>query len=322
MTSEAAVVAWTGRLIDSWPDGFDDWTRTRSELWDGVRRADLLLLIDPPSFNYTLLAVRPGLPFVAVVPPGLSPETAVNLLGGPLVKWATAFDRVVVESAEVKEAFAARFDVPDEIWVVGMEPDWQSKVRATVDSLGPLADLAERKAAWFERCEAVADELRTGLHGDSEDDPVPWASRPLIALDGDASRYWNHHVSRLTTAGVTTLDVVLSPTPDDEFPLRSPDAVALVLPDGGQPPQERDARLRAAFGVLPPGGQLVIDAHVVDSPDGRANPTIGRLLEEIHEATGTAVHLESMASAPRRGQRYTRRVVLRFTSLKIERTPA
>ena len=311
------ICAWTGRLVGAWPGGIDEWSATRHAIREQVGQADLLLLIDPPSFHYGLLGLNPGLPFVAVLPADLPADAIVDLLGAPLLERATSFDRIVVSRPEIKAALAARYDVPDEVWVVSMEADRVGVLRSIVASLGPLADLADRKASWFRRCSTVAEELRIGLHGDpGTDGKAPWTSTPLVALDGDA-RCWNRQIARLSATKVTALDDVVAAPADEAFPVPSPDAVVLVLPDGGQTPQDRKVRLGMAFDVLPPGGQLVVDAHVVDSDYGLTNPTIGQLLEEIHEATGTAVHLEELRAVRRPGDRYTRGVVLRYTSLKV-----
>jgi len=313
-----SVALWTGRYFDTWPAGLDGWNSPRKKLRRSLERADVLVIADPVSFIYGSLSRRPGLPFVGVLPREMSAETMLPLLGSMLVARATPFDRLLVDRPEIRAAFDEVYDLPEAVWVDYAGKDPVAVVRRTVDELGSLPDHAEAKTAWMERCIAMADELISGLvwsKDEYEGMRVHGVGATTIAIDGDV-QYWRAHLRRFTNVRVYPIADALA-DPDDGFAKPTVNAVALVLADGGQSFEDRAAMVRRAFEALPPGGQLVIDAHVVDTDEGAPNPSLSQLTEEIANISGTALHLESLTSVHHPGDRFTRGVRLRYTSLRV-----
>ena len=136
---------------------------------------------------------------------------------------------------------------------------------------------------------------------------------PRVALPGRAATL-GPELTRLIDVPV---DVGTGGT--ETRPVPSPHVAVVWLDDGGTARDERLALLREAARLLHPGGRLVVVGYVVTPPGGAVNPSLGVLLEELHEATGMMVHLEELRSFRCAPQAWSRGVLLGLTYLHTER---
>jgi len=310
MRPQSAFV-WTGRKPGAWPGGRDAWTTPRLELIALLKAADVLVLVDPVSFHYPMLANRRNIPFVVVLPDDHESEHLEGLLGEPLLSWMGPADRIIATRPGQRELLGD-YDLPDEVWVDGTG-GWQQALEAHLADAETIERLVVEKARLQQRYSMAEKQVHDGLVSyDRDDQPIGMPRR--VALLGE-TRHWHLRLARTLRAEVYGADMVDRPGPDG-FPRVSPGAALVAFRDGGQTTEERLTMLATAHDVLSPGGALVVLAHVVDTEDGRPNPSIGQLVEEVHEATGHLVHLEEMQSVRWTGDRMTRGVVLRFTSLR------
>lgn len=336
-------LVWSGRYPDSWPDGLDGWSVSRRELAVRLDRLPLLVVLDPPSFPWPMFtAARRGMPVVVCLPDALDAATIGDLLGGPLLSRLTPYDRLVELRADVRAELEDYWGLTPQVWLpadlTGVHPGgpddaatdrrphgWRDVLTEHLAALDADPTLLEQARAGKPRFNQlgllVAEELLANLQATDplsdaetdtdEGDGDPPVNRPLVAVGGETAHRWR---ALRVSAGVSveTLDRMRHDDPE----CASPDAVVILLRDGGQTSQERLDLLRDAEGWLQPGGVLVVAAHVVTRPDGEPNPSLSQLVEEIHEATGTAVHLQELRSVRWLGESLTRGVVLRFTSLR------
>ncbi|HET7735545.1 MAG TPA: hypothetical protein VFK52_06200 [Nocardioidaceae bacterium] len=283
---------WTGRFPDAWPHGADGWNTPRATFLQRLAAADEVVVLDAPSFPWQDLGGGlPDVPLVVRLPEDLDGEQIRLLLGDVLLSRVTEHDVLIEERADVRKALTEGFDLPD-VW-------------AEYDEQLILADRAEARFAkprHHQLVQAVTDELATCLVG---------VDAPLVAVGGETEV--RPAVAALARPGSTARRLEhfgVAELPD-------PDAVVLVLRDGGQSSDERVALIRAAHNVLHPGGHLLVLGHVVTETDGAPNPWIGELFDDLNEGTGTSLHLEELRSIRWSGDAMNRGVLLRFTSLRL-----
>lgn len=306
------VLVWTGRLVDAWPGGRDGWSLGRDELRRLLGRARVFVMIDPVSVPWPTVAQCSDVPVVALLPQDLDADALSDLLGTVLFETLSPWDRLLDPRADVRRELTARWGLHDDVWLPWSSVDgsWKPVLDAVLADDPEIDARARGKERWLQPRRLAGRQLATALSGEA------WTGvRPRVALAGEA-REWGPALERAARAEVRPLEHYLDKA-EDAFPVPRPDACVVALRDGGQGHSERVALLTSADTVLGPGGVLLVVAHVVDTDAGVANPRVSTLIEEIHEATGTAVHLDEIVSARWVGDRYARGVLLRFTSLKV-----
>lgn len=331
------MLVWTGRMVDAWPGGRDGWNTSRKQFLAALGRADVVVLLDPVSLPWPMVGTRPDVPLLAVLPQELDADTLSPLLGQVLFSLVTPYDRLIHGNAEVRRALTERWDLPEGVWVPwdGEGQGWRPVLRDLVEDERAIDELAVAKARWVQprllAAESLSHALRTGPTDagvmseptTTKENGAAQATalvtdperRRRVALAG-AVEGWVPLLSHSVRADIHDLAEIVAGSPET-FPLPAPDGIVIVLRDGDQSREERRRLFREAYDVLRPGAALVILAHVVDTEDGRPNPSLGVLLEEVHDATGTSVHLDELVSARWVGDRLTRGVVLGFTSLQL-----
>jgi hypothetical protein len=136
---------------------------------------------------------------------------------------------------------------------------------------------------------------------------------PRVALQGRAATL-GPELTRLIDVPVDT-----GTGASETQPVPSPHVAVVWLDDGGTARDERLALLRETARLLHPGGRLVVVGYVVTPPGGAANPSIAALIQDLHEATGTMVHLEELRSFRCGVQPWSRGVLLGLTYLHTGR---
>lgn len=283
---------WTGRFPDAWPDGADGWNTPRATVLHELAAADEVVVLDAPSFPWQdLTGSLRDAPLVVRLPHDLDAEQIRLLLGDAFLSRVTAHDVLIEDRAEVRKALSEAFELPD-VW-------------AEYDEQLVVADRAAARAAkprHNQLVQAITDELAACLVGVDE---------PLIAVGGETElRPAVVELARPGSSAHRLEHFGVAELPD-------PDAVVLLLRDGGQSSEERVAMIRAAHDVLHPGGHLLVLGHVVTETDGAPNPWIGELFDDLNEGTGTSVHLEELRSLRWSGDAMNRGILLRFTSLRL-----
>lgn len=330
------VLVWTGRTPQLWPGGRDGWNTSRKQFLAALDRAEIVAMVDPVSVPWPMMGARPDVPLVVVLPQTLDAGTVSSLLGQVLFSLLTPFDRLIHGSAEVRRALSETWDLPESVWLPwdGEGDGWRPVLEALLADTAATEELSHGKARWVQPRLLAAEAVGLALSVGPSDAGVmsePTTTeengatgptvvraperRRRVALAGDVDG-WASLLAHFVQGEVNHLEEIVAPAPG-AFPLPAPDGVVLVLRDGDQSAAERLALLRQAHDVLRPGAALVVVAHVVDTADGRPNPSIHTLIEEIHEATGTSIHLHDLTSARWAGDRLTRGVVLALTSLRL-----
>jgi hypothetical protein len=309
------VLVWTGRHQGDWPGGLDAWTSTRSEVASRLQAAQALVLVDPVSFPYPMLAKRYDLPVITVLPADWDAATLDGVLGGPVLLRLTPFDRLLldleVDVTTLGDGLSERWEIPDEVWVPRPAGGWKESLQALLADEAGLAERALGKARFVNRLEGVFTELDLGLRRLDRDGLNMPAPRQ-VSLLGETP-YWASRISRRLRARVSPFDDTVD---DFGFPLSGPSAVVVSLRDGGQSREERLDMLTRASNALERGGTLLVVGDVVHSLRGEPNPSLLELIEEIHLATGHGIHLEELRSMRWPGESLSRGVLIRATSLR------
>lgn len=318
---------WTGRLEGAWPGGADGWSHSREGVIRSLEQASELVVLDTPSFPWGLWrGARRDVRVVARLPEDLDADQIELLLGAPLLSQITPYDRLLDGRADVRAELTQRFDLPD-VWVPFDDPSstatgpgasWRPVLeKYLVSEHSGLALARTFKPRFNQVIQAVAEDLRDRLSSGAGDESVEETStgaRPLVAVAGPREFRPQLFASPLDAVSLR-LEAFDEVEPEEHLP--DPDAVIVILQDGGQTPAERIALFSSVDAHLHPGTVLLVVGHVVTQDEGRENPGIQDLVEELNEVTGCALQLEELRSLRWAGEALSRGVLLRFTSLRV-----
>ncbi len=280
------TLVWTGRGTEGVPRGRDAWNTSDTELLDLMRDASEVVVTDPLSFPWRgLVSKRRVVPFTVTLPEGLDEAEMAWVLGAPLLRHMTRYDRLVDSRPEVRAGLTARYALAPEVW----------------EGPGPLEDRTEGKARLYQAVAATREaatptsqrdegKLQLGFLGHARE----LAGPVTAALGCRASRF------------------ALEPTPDDE---PSPEALVVWFADG-QSEVVRHALLTRARDLLHPGGVLIVVGYAVTVPGGPPNPSVSELVVELGDVFGAMLHVEELRSVRWRGDSLSRGVILTATSLR------
>ncbi len=229
-----------------------------------------------------------ALPLTVTLPHDLVATEVIGALHHPLLIHLTPFDRLIDERLEVRAELTQGYDLAEAVWASGS---------------GSGSDQRHRgKARLYDVAEVVQQEVGDAI--------ATMESRPLVGFLGGAADLAGPVTTALRCARATF--AVGDPPTDGP----SPHVVVARLPDGGQDRAGRMAEFARARDLLHPGGTFIVVAHVVDAPDGGANPRISTLVDELNAAFGGMLHVDELRSVRWPGDLLSRAVVLSATSLQ------
>ncbi len=198
----------------------------------------------------------------------------------------TSFDRLVDPRKDVRALLTARYHLAEEVWEPPSEDD------------GRYAG----KTRLYDVVDVVQESVRRAVRLRE--------SQPLVGFLGRAGRIAGPVAAPLEC---TIGRFGIEPTPSDG---PSPHTMVAWLPDGGQSRDERFAELARARDLLHPGGALIVVAHVVTAVDGRENPSISTLVEDLASVFGGMLHVDDLQSIRWPGETLSRGVLVTATSLR------
>ncbi|GAA5151944.1 hypothetical protein GCM10023340_31420 [Nocardioides marinquilinus] len=309
---------WTGRFPGLAPgghDGFDTMVGHVGRLLDECHE---VVVLDPMSFPWRTWQSHPRstTPVVVRVPGALDAEGAADLLDKPMLRRATAHDRLLVRRPDVAAGLCERYGLPASCCLLP-EPDeaeradwWHGPLARRVAAAPEADDALRRAKETLElELEVVMEQLATV--------PVPFGSTALrVHGFGDAVR-----TRLLGYRSVEEVQLVdgdaerPGPSLEDRLTVPSPHAGVVWFADGGeQDDARRHAALAEAHRRLDPGGRLLVVGWVVDGPQGR-NPSVSALCTQVLDATGGAVHLDELRGFRHPADPMTRAVLTAWTRL-------
>jgi FkbM family methyltransferase len=110
-------IVWSGRLADEIP-GLDGWTSTWPSLSHHLGSAAELVVLDSLSFPWdNLLEVHRQVPLVAWLPAGMDATEMSAVLGPPLLRHVSPFDRLVHHDRDVQQTLTRRWGIPEIVWL-------------------------------------------------------------------------------------------------------------------------------------------------------------------------------------------------------------
>lgn len=262
-------LVWGGRAADG--DQLDGWTTDRASLLRQLGGATDLVVLDAMSFPWESL--RPddrSIPLTAVLPAELDAEAMGASLGQPLLAHVTPFDRLVEPRAEVRDALAATWQVPDSAWI-------DQPPAASTD---PSA--RARKSVWRQVHGSITDVVRTALRNDDLDVHHIAVSGSDPSLAQALGRELGSPVRVLDTSAAGSAG-----------PLEH---VVVVTLGGDRTTDARVERIAAAHRRLRSGGLFVLVATVVALPDDAPGsvPSMDDLVRELQLGTGLGLHVHDI----------------------------
>jgi hypothetical protein len=289
---DAPTLAWRGRATDAPDDAVDGWSTDRTGLLRRLDRAGGLVVLDAMSFPWESLRDQDrDLPITVVLPTQLDATALDEVLGTPLARHLTPFDRLVDDRAEVRRELTARWHVAEDMWL--------DKPEAT----DPDAMARARKAVWRQVREAVAGCVRDVRERDGIDlhHTGVVCADPLLAVALEAD-----------------LDTPVTPVPLDSDALPDPlEHIAVLVLPPALAGAERVDLITRAHRRLRGGGSFIVVATVVALPGDRpgAVPSMDDLVEDLQRGTGQGLHVHEIRSLRWADEPVLRGVLVAGTSL-------